>query len=162
MNFSLLPGITYFGKGIVLPGITLANATMPTPHGDLKIHGDTLQFEDLVVTFNVDEEFTSWFEIFDWMNGLGKPIGYEQFDRRKKKQNIPEGAIVGNSENAALYSDATLLIQTSAKNPKIEVVYKNISPISLSGLDFTAEDSDTNIVVSTASFQYDYYTIDIK
>jgi len=162
LNFAILPGITYFGTGVTLPGLTLPTADFPNPHANIRIHGDTLQFDDWLVTFNVDEELSSWFQIFDWMNGLGKPQNFQQFKSRKGKENLPKGVILPTTENAALYSDATLLIQTSAKNPKIECHFVNISPTALGGVELTSQDNDTNVISATANFVYDYYTIDIN
>ena len=162
MNFSLLPGLTYFGTNINLPGISLPTADHPNPFATIRIHGDTLAYEDLVVQFNVDEDLQTWKEIFDWLVGLSAPQKFEQFADRKGKKNLPPGIVVPDSENSALYSDATLLIQTSAKNVNIEATFTNISPTALDGLEFTSQENDTNHLRSRANFVYDYYTIKIK
>ena len=41
--------------------------------------GDTLDFEDLEITFLVNEDLSNYREIHDWMIGIGFPKNNEQF-----------------------------------------------------------------------------------
>ena len=50
-----LPKVEYFCTAANIPGITLGTANQPTPLKDLPIPGDKLEYDNLSITFLVDE-----------------------------------------------------------------------------------------------------------
>ena len=52
---SQLPKVEYFVSACNLPGINLGEAIFPTPLKAIPVMGDTLTFENLNITFMVDE-----------------------------------------------------------------------------------------------------------
>jgi len=61
------------------------------------------------------------------------------------------------SDDGGLYSDATLFILTSKNNSNIEVRFRDIYPISLSGLDYNQQATDVNYLTASVTFQYKLY-----
>ena len=50
-----LPKVEYFTTACNIPGISLSTALQPTPLKDIPLPGDTVEFNDLEITFLVDE-----------------------------------------------------------------------------------------------------------
>ena len=74
-----LPNVEYFCTAVNIPGISIPSPAQPTPLADIPLPGDTISFEDLSVTFLVDENLENYREIHGWMYGIGFPISRTQF-----------------------------------------------------------------------------------
>ena len=68
-----LPLVEFFTTAANLPGINLGEAIFPTPFKQIPIMGDDLTYENLDVTFIVDEKLQNYREVHDWMVGIGFP-----------------------------------------------------------------------------------------
>ena len=68
-----LPKVEYFTTEANIPGITLAEGTYATPLKDIPILGDKLTYEDLTITFIVDENLENYIEMHTWLTGIGFP-----------------------------------------------------------------------------------------
>ena len=63
-----------------VPAITIKEqASQPTPLKDVPIPGDKLDYDNLNITFLVDENLENYREIHGWLTGLGFPKDYVQF-----------------------------------------------------------------------------------
>ncbi len=129
LQFSRFPNVEFSVFQVVLPGITFGETVQPTPIYDIRLPGDKLTYDPLVVSFIVQENFENYFEILRWMYGLAKPMTTEQ------RRNL-------ESKNER-YSDAILTILTNKKNPLFHIRFTNCWPISLSSitLDSTVADA---------------------
>ena len=165
-----LPKVEYFATAANIPGITLGQANQPTPLKDIPIPGDKLEYDNLNITFLVDENLENYREIHGWLTGLGFPKDSEQFrnlqnagsDRFPSTQNVGTSKELGEIKKATqddggLYSDATLIILTSKNNANLEVRFRNIYPTSLSGLDYNQQATDVDYLTATVSFEYAIY-----
>ena len=56
-----------------------------------------------------------------------------------------------------MYSDATLTILSNKNNPVLNVNFSNVYPVSLSALQYTNDQSDTQYMSATATFQYQLF-----
>jgi hypothetical protein len=65
----------------------------------------------------------------------------------------------GESEVLA-YSDATLTILDSTNTPKVNIIYKDIFPISLEGLDFDIASAGVEYFTAIASFKYTLFEVE--
>jgi len=175
LAFNRIPKTTWFCTAANIPGITLGEATYPTPMADMFVTGDKLTFDTLNVTFLVDEELQNYREIWEWIVGMGAPRQHEQFSDALTKGDgttlkfstvgsddslSPRDAAVmkgGTPTEGNIYSDANLIIYSSKNTPKVEVKFKDMFPTSLSGLDYSQEASDVEYFKATASFRYLYY-----
>ena len=135
----------------------MGEAQYPTPLHDLYLIGDKLTFENLTITFIVDEELENYREFWNWLVGMGAPKEYSQWVDELKKG---DGNVVQKGENYSdsnFYSDATLLVYNSKNIPKVNVNFKNMFPTSLSSLEYSQESTDVEYFKATASFRYLYY-----
>lgn len=146
-SFSIrrLPQTNYFIQRANIPGLQLGEVIQPNRFGgNIFHHGDKLTHEEFNVTFKVDEGMENWFEIYAWMVGLAAPHAAEQYTNL---QNSQEG----------LYSDATLIIMSSQKNPLHQFTFKNLFPKMLTGIDLDATQTSMAYMNATATFQFDYF-----
>ena len=151
-DFSIkkLPTTNFFVTRATIPGFTLGIAAAPTPFVKLPIPGDKIEFNDLQVTFKIDEDMKNYLEVFNWIMGLGFPDRYEQYAALKRK---------GKGTGDGIYSDASLTILTSAMNPNMEFTFRNVFPYSLTDVDFTTSIADVEYLEATVGFRYELFTV---
>ena len=162
-----LPKVEFFTVSANLPGITLPVATYPTPFKDIPITGEKLEYENLSISFIVDEYLENYTSLHSWMVGIGFPEKREQFRTfRDVTSKTPAGGgtpsvdIIGKATaDKAIYSDAFLQILSNKNNPIVEVNFQNIFPVSLSALDFTQSATDVEYITASAEFAYQIYEI---
>ena len=165
-----LPKVEYFCTAANIPSITLGSANQSTPFRDIPIPGDKLDYDTLNISFLVDENLENYREIHGWMTGLGFPKDHSQFrnlqqagsDRypttTSETYNKELGQVVKQtSDDGGLYSDATLFVLTSKNNSNIEIRFRDIYPISLSGLQYSQQNNDTDYLQATVTFDYKLY-----
>lgn len=139
-KFSItFPGVTdtvYFCQQINLPGASVKEVVQPTPNIDLFKPGTRISYENLEMTFLVNEELTAWTEIYNWLQDNG----------------------TGNYRKSG--AQAILTIYSNLNNPKIRVKYINVFPTSLTGLDFDTQLSADKHLSATATFRFDQFEIE--
>tara|TARA_Y100000310_G_C20288559_1_gene626092 strand:+ start:31 stop:636 length:606 start_codon:yes stop_codon:yes gene_type:complete len=172
--FNRIPKTTWFCTAANIPGITLGEATYPTPMTDMFITGDKLTFDTLNITFIVDEELQNYRELWEWLVGIGAPKQHPQWTEALTKGDglTTTFSAVGSddvltsraaavqkatSTEKNLYSDAALIVYNSKNIPKANVLFKEMFPTSLSGLDYSQEATDVEYFKATATFRYLYY-----
>lgn len=169
-RFSLLkvPNVEYFVTAVNLPGVSFSgDATINTRFTSVHFMGDSMEFEDLEVTFLVNEALENYREIHDWMIGIGFPKDNQQYiDAIGSEQNMnPIASKVDNAKAtgkpSVLMSDATLTILTNKNNPNLRVNFKNCFPTSLSGLSYTTQGTDTEQLTASVNFKYDIYEFEV-
>ena len=162
-----LPKVEFFTTSAAVPGISLNNYEQPTPFKNIPIIGDRLTYEDLTISFIVDEYLENYITIHNWMTGIGFPKSRSQFTAfRNTGSNTPNSAAgggggdgrIGNStSDNAFYSDATLTILSNKNNPIVEVRYADMFPTSLSALEYNQNTSDVEYITAEINFKYKLY-----
>lgn len=142
-----LPNLTFFVQGISLPEISLSTTDVPTPFTRVSLPGNQLSFGQLTITYIIDENMESWFELYNWMNSLGNP---DSLDKRGNLTDTP-------GKTNSVTSDAALIIKTNANNPNIIINFKDIYPSSLSEVTFTSTDTQ-EFLTTSCTFSYTSYT----
>ena len=165
-----LPKVEYFATAANIPGISLGQTSQPTPLKDIPIPGDKLEYDNLNLTFLVDENLENYREIHGWLTGLGFPKDNEQFrnlqnagsDRFPTTKNTGLNKELGKirkavQDDGGLYSDATLFVLTSKNNANLEVRFRDLYPVSLSGLDYNQQETDIQYLTANVTFAYKIY-----
>jgi hypothetical protein len=142
-SINRLPNTMYFCQTASVPTITMSEVLMPTPFMAIK-NPSKLDFDELSITFVVDEEMKNWLEIFNWMRSTTNVENYEEF----------------KPINTHL-STANLVILNSTKNPKINVTFEGLYPRTLGSIDFSSTVIDPEPLQCTATFAYRNYNIEI-
>jgi hypothetical protein len=154
------PNVNWFIQSATIPSISLAKTQVTTPFVTFPVGGDHLIFDDLQITFRVDEDLANYKEIYNWMIGIGFPDNFDQF--KNLAQKVPGKYNTGNSgfvEGTNIYSDASLIILSSSMNPIFEINFVDLFPISLSELKFDSQLSSVQYLEATTSFTYRSFTI---
>ena len=139
---------------------TNANSRQPTK----------LDYDNLTIQFLVDENLENYREIHGWLTGLGFPKDTEQFrnlqnagsDRFPTTKNVGVNNELGRvrkavQDDGGLYSDATLFVLSSKNNANLEVRFRDIYPVSLSGLDYNQQETDIQYLTASVTFAYKIY-----
>ena len=165
-----LPKVEFFTTAANIPAITLGELVIPTPYKSIPILGDNLTFDNLSISFIVDEELQNYRTIHDWMVGIGFPKSKQQFiDFRNSGSNTPQagaggigseiGTVGTSTADKAFYTDATLTILSNKNNPILEVRFADVIPVALSGLDYNQNVTDVEYLTATIDFRYKLYEI---
>ena len=164
-----LPKVQYFTTEANIPGITLGEGTYNTPLKDLPLLGDKLTYDDLTITFIVDENLENYIEIHTWLTAIGFPKDRSQFtDFRSTTSNTKEstrgqsrdiGDVKAATPEKSMVSDAVLTVLTNKNNPVVECRFADIFPTSLSGLEYSQNQTDVEYLTATVNFKYTIYEI---
>ena len=141
------PALNFFIQKVNIPGLSLPSVDVPTSIINIPYPGDHLLYNDLTVSFKVDENLENYLEIHNWLRSLGRLDSYQAL--------ASQPTYTGNG----LTSDVSLMLLTSYKNPNYEVIFENAFPISLSGLDFITTAEDVDYLEAEAVFKYVKYDI---
>ena len=162
-----LPKVEFFTTAANLPGINLGESIFPTPFKQIPVQGDDLTFDNLEITFLVDEKLENYRELHQWLVGIGFPKARTQFSsfKRDEAQTFPTAeSVKGDVTNPgtpsgiqAMFGDATLTIMTAKNNPVMEVRFSDLYPVALSGLSFNQQETDVTYLTATATFTYKLY-----
>ena len=167
---SKLPKVEFFCQTANIPGIGLGEAEVDTPLKSIPFPGDKVTYQDLAISFLVDENLENYKEIHDWIIGLGAPQNHTQFSdlRATSSDRFPgtssSNAITGQATadplpESGMYSDATLTILNSKNIAVTEIRFHNIFPTSLGALSYDVQASDVNYLQASVDFSYMYYEI---
>jgi len=153
-NIVKTPKVDFFSNSTKIPGIQLGNIKVGNYLKSIDLPGDNIQFEDLTLQFIVDEDLENYLEIHNWIYGLGYPESVNEF-----QQLIT--AADGSKDVKEQFSDGTLAILNSNFNVSARIKFRDLFPVSLSSLDFTATDTDYTYFTATVTFKYLFYTIEV-
>ena len=166
-NIHQLPLVEFNSVGCNLPGINMGDAIFPTPFKQIPMMGDTITFENLTLQFIIDEYLENYITAHNWMTAIGFPKNRKQFsDFRSVTSNTPQQPLgisrdIRDTQPAtpanSLFSDATLTILSNKNNPIVNVLFRDIYPVSLSALDFTQTATDVDYQTATIDFSYQLY-----
>lgn len=144
-----LPEMVNAVQKVNLPGIRLGRTNViKTPWQQLITPGDHMTWEEMRVTFKVDEDMKTWSSIFDWITALGRPENDDAFVAlAEESPTSGNGAIV----------DAALIINDSSYNPVLTINFYDVVADAMSGFELDSTLTDTAYVTATASFLYRSY-----
>ncbi len=150
------PKVAFFSNSANIPGLTLGITEQPTYLKDVDIPGDKIEFDDFRLTFLVDENLENYLQIQKWIRGLGFPESLQEIFDLQNEERVLENK---NSPMMNIYSDGTLQVLNSAFSPNFKVVFKDMFPYSLSPLEFSATETDTEYFTAEVLFKYTIYNI---
>ena len=155
-----LPKVEFFNVSANLPGISMSPSIQPTSvlGRDIPIHGDKVNFEEFTMSFKVDEYLENYRTLWDWIIAIGFPSDKSQFTNWAQDESV---RIRPTSTSAAplFYADASLIILSNKNNPIVEVSFHDMFPLTLSGLEYSQNQTDVEYMEATATFAYQVYDI---
>jgi hypothetical protein len=141
------PNVNYFVQSVSIPDVNLGDTDLPTPFRRVPVAGDHIEYGDLTITFKVDESMNNYLELFNWITAIGFP---DNFDQHKEV----DPKFVATGSGRGVYSDATLVILSSAMNPLHEVVFTDVYPTALTDFAFDSRSQDVEYIEATATFKF--------
>ena len=134
-------GVDFFCQTANIPDITMPTTEVASPFRGLPIiPGGGVSFGDFSVRFIVDEDLVNYNAIHSWMRDNGNA------DQMAK--TTPEDEI---------YTLGQLHIVTSQYNPAFIVEFRNLFPVSLSGLQFDATINDIEYITAEVTFKHQQF-----
>lgn len=146
-NFLRIPNCSYFCQRVSIPGMVVGSAVQATSFSDVPVEGDKLTFDQLSISFLVDEDMQNYQEMYNWLVSISFPDNFTQFTSLKKSPN-EKTAVDG------LSSDVNVVIHTNKANPNYNISFKDVFPISLGAIEFDASASSLEPIVVEASFLF--------
>ena len=148
-----------------IPGITLTEIQQPTRLIPIKIPGNDLTFENLNITFIVDEDLTNYRSVHDWMAGLAQmdsdekyraliSDGQDRMPRSQQNNSTDAGRVTSATNDGAIFSDSKLIILSARNTPLVELTFTDCYPKSLSALEYNQNATDVEYLLATVSFGY--------
>jgi hypothetical protein len=128
------PNLEYFCTGVSLPGLSITAVEQRYKQFAASYGSDSLQFDDLVIKFNISENMENYKETFDWIKSI---------------------ALTENEYKC----DATLHILSSHNNVVKEVKFFDVFPISLNGLEFDIQSESVEYLQGEVTFKYLRYEL---
>lgn len=153
-KFSLAkePTVSFFCNSARLPEITLATAIQPSYLKNLDIPGEKITYGDFTLRFLVDEGLENYMAIHNWITGLGFPETAQQY-----------GDFITNNDGLKdpkeAFSDGSLRILNSNYRDVAIIKFKDLFPVSLTPLEFSASETTINYFTADATFKYTVYNI---
>ena len=141
---SHMPETQFYCQTANLPGVSISEIPVATPHKQHYVAGDNVTFDEFSITIILDEYLKNWEEIQRWIIGLGKPFGFEGYEKRKKD---------------GLDTTGQLFILTGSKNPSLRFDFYNLWPKSIGSVQFDLTQADITYTTVDVVFQYNYYTM---
>lgn len=143
------PHINFFVQSVNIPGVTLPAIDVGNPNIRVPYPDAHILYDELDLTYRVDEDLKNYMELHTWIRSLGK----RSFAEYAALAQTP--TITGES----LRSDIALTILTSNKNANYQVVFRDAFPIMVSGMKFTTMDQSVDYIEASAKFRYISYEI---
>lgn len=141
-----LPYSSYFTQNFEIPGVNMGMAIQPTPLVDIPQPGDKVDFQDLNMTFIVDEKLESYKEIWKWIMHLGYPRNTKEYKN-----------LVTNNSPYVRKSDIILSTLTNKFNVQEQIHFMDCFPYALSGIQLSNENPEITHPTATATFNYTAY-----
>ena len=140
-NLSKTPKVDFFSQSVSIPNINVGVSIQTTYLKDIPVPGDKMDYGDLDIEFFIDENLENYLQIEKWMRSLGFP------------ESIGESIPLDPNEEDLLMgarSDGSLLIYNSNFQPIAKINFKDLFPIALTPVPFSADATDINYIMATA------------
>ena len=119
-----LPKVEFFTVAVNVPAINIGITYYPTALKDIPMMGDKVTYDNLTVSFMVDEYLENYLSLHEWITGIGFPKDRKQFsDFRTASASMPgketkQTTDLKTGQAASvlpMFSDATLTILSNKK-----------------------------------------------
>lgn len=139
LKLDIFPGVDFLCQSASIPGTTAQVTEFDTPRRPLAVpSGGGTRFDDLTISFLVDEDLKNYLSIWNWIN---------------KTTNAYEP----DTDDDAVFSTGQLFVLTNNYNANFVVNFDSLFPTQLSTLPFNVGSSDVEYLVGTVTFKYAFY-----
>ena len=149
------PKVDFLCNSANIPSITLGVAEQANYLRNIPVPGDKLQYDDLRITFMVDEDMENYLQLYQWMTSLGYPESINQYSELLNNKVEVENPNDPSNER----SDATIQVLSSNYNPSVSIKFKDVFPYQLTGVPFNATADEQAYYTAEAAFKYTLYDV---
>ena len=155
MTFGRIPDTTWFCQSVNIPGVSVGQAPINFPSVMVYSPGNQILYNNFNMNFLVNENATSWIQLYDWFRSFASPDGTDERNLKTALQNQYNNMASDKQQ----YSDATLTVLSNLNNPLFRVEFTNMFPVSLSDIFFDTKQSADDMITADATFVYDQFKI---
>lgn len=138
-----IPIFRYYVQSANIPMLTSRAINQPAIFSTFpKIPATNFIFDDLQVSFLLDNEMKSWKEIYNWIRSLGNMEDFKDAIKHKDK-----------------FSNGSLLISNSAYKPIMKIMFYNLFPTTLGSVNFAVTSTTTEPIVTSVNFAYSHFEL---
>jgi hypothetical protein len=156
LNMARTPNLQYFCQTISLPGLSTSEIPVQNPFVELYAPGEKAIYDVLNVTFIVDAEMLSWLEIHDWLRAITFPTEYEEYQNLANLNKFTSAL----TNKLPQYCDGSVTILSASNKPYYRFNFKDLFPISLSGIVVSTTDTPDTVITADATFRFTYYDVE--
>ena len=149
------PKVDFLCNSANLPMVSLGVAEQSSYLKNIPVPGDKLQYDDLRITFVVDEDMENYLQLYQWITSLGFPESISQYSELLNNKPLVEDPDDPSNER----SDATIQVLNSNFNPSVTIKFKDVFPYQLSGIPFDATTEEQTYYTASVSFKYTIYDV---
>ena len=140
------PNLEFFCQSFIHPGMIMNSVEVPYQKiTGIPFIGDKLTFNELQANIILDENLTSYDEMYSWMR---RNLDIEMVTPTQRTADQPPAM-----------SDMTLSILSSHNNTTKQVRYIDCIPTALTDIQFESTSGGESFVVFGASFRFSYFEL---
>ncbi len=151
------PKVDFLCNQANIPDVNLGIAQQATYLKNIPVPGDKLNYGNLNLAFMVDEDMENYLQIYQWITSLGFPESINQYQELRTEDKFYP--TIDQDDRYNERSDATLMIINSDYNPSVKIKFKDMFPVSLSGIPFNATSEQQQYYTAQASFMYSIFDV---
>lgn len=151
------PKVDFLCNQANIPDVNLGIAQQATYLKNIPVPGDKLNYGNLNLAFMVDEDMENYLQLYQWITSLGFPESISQYSELTKEDRFYP--TIDEDDRFNERSDATLMIINSDYNPSVKIKFKDMFPVSLSGIPFNATSEQQQYYTAQASFMYSIFDV---
>ena len=142
------PNLEYFAQSVTHPGMIMNPVEMPYKQlSGIPFTGAKLTYNELSANLILDENLSSYDEMYNWMRRLLTQEEIPAIKRNFKTKVVPT------------YSDIVVSILSSHNNKTKHIKYIDCIPIALGDITFESTATGTEFVTFTISFRFSYFDL---
>ena len=151
------PKVDFLCNQANIPDVNLGIAQQATYLKNIPVPGDKLNYGNLNLAFMVDEDMENYLQIYQWITSLGFPESIDQYQELRTEDRFYP--TIDQDDRYNERSDETLMIIYSDYNPSVKIKFKDMFPVSLSGIPFNATSEQQQYYTAQASFMYSIFDV---
>jgi len=131
------PTVDMFTQRVPLPSVTLGSSMYYTNQDtDIKLPGDKIEYEDLIISLLVDKDLNGIIEILKWIQSAAT-----------------------SDNHMDMLSQISIQTLTNNSNANRKITFYNCFPQTMSNILFDVSETEDNPPSIDAIFKYSHYTI---
>ena len=142
------PNLEYFAQSVTHPGMIMNPVEMPYKQlSGIPLTGAKLTYNELSANLILDENLSSYDEMYNWMRRLLTQEEILAIKRNFRTKVVPT------------YSDIVVSILSSHNNKTKQIKYIDCIPIALGDITFESTATGTEFVTFAISFRFSYFDL---